>query len=81
MCRETDPIHASTSAAVAPRRERRYAQVKGVNLPLASTTPKVPFTLQSFSPALVPAGGAASGRSNSDPSGSNAKIVSPVGST
>jgi hypothetical protein len=56
-------------------------QVSGVNAPVESTTPRVPFTLQSFSPASVPAGGAASGRSSSDPSGSKAKIVTPVEST
>ena len=33
----------------------------GVNVPAASTTPRVPPTLQSLSPALVPVGGASSG--------------------
>ena len=56
-------------------------QVRGVNVPVESTTPRVPPTLQSFSPALVPEGGAASGGSNSDPSVSRAKSVAPVEST
>ena len=45
--------------------------------PLASTTPRLPLTLHSFSPARVPAGGVASGRRSSDPSGDSAKIVDP----
>ena len=56
-------------------------QVRGVNAPVESTTPRVPPTLQSFSPALVPEGVAASGGSNSDPSVSRAKSVAPVEST
>src|SRR5262249_48685448 len=56
-------------------------QVSGENVPVASTTPRVPLTLQGLSPALVPAGGASSGRSSSDPSASSAKIVTPLGST
>jgi hypothetical protein len=56
-------------------------QVSGVKVPVESTTPRVPPTLQSLIPALVPIGGASSGRSRSDPSGSKAKIVTPVEST
>ena len=47
-------------------------QISGVNVPVKSTTPRVPLTLKSLSPALVAMGGAASGRSSSDPSGSKA---------
>src|SRR5208283_1169191 len=64
--------------AAVPARE--FAPVT-VNTPVESTTPRVPPTLQSFSPALEPKGGAASGGSNSDPSGSRAKSVAPVEST
>jgi hypothetical protein len=39
------------------------------------------LTLQSFCPAWVPGGGLASGRNSSDPSGSKAKIVTPLEST
>ena len=56
-------------------------QVSGVNVPLESTTPRVPLTLQSLSPALVAMGGAARARSSSDPSDSIAKTVTPAEST
>ena len=65
--------------AGAGSRQRR--QVSGVNVPVESTTPSAPPTLQSLSPAAVPAGAAASGGRSSDPSGSRAKSVTPLGST
>src|SRR5437867_1227931 len=61
----TAPLPAHQRAAVR--------QVSGVNVSVESTTPRVPATLQSFRPALVPGGGAASGRRSSDPSASRAK--------
>ena len=60
---------------------RTSVQVIGVKVPVASTTPRAPPTLQSFSPAPVPAGGASSGGNSSDPSASNAKMVAPSEST
>jgi len=81
--RPTDPRVKSRCAASSRSNSEMWwsPQVSGVNVPVESTTPMVPLTLQSFRPALVPAGGAASERSNRDPSANRAKIVTPVEST
>jgi hypothetical protein len=81
-----DLMMASAASISAKRITARvgsssHPHIKGVNVPVESTTPSAPLTLQSFSPALVPGGGASSGRRSNDPSGSRAKIVTPVEST